>query len=567
MGERWDTDGALQAMFDTLRKERPGFAQGMVRVIEFANEVTGKGVWDRAYAIDWRGFGEAYVEWFRALLKEYPFPPEAEAIWFETPSDLNPAASLVNAFEKLGPSDSDYGLDEGSIWPDRNDLYTIVPGFADLPALEEAIVATGFRGTPYERREELADGVAVMSAGCVCVLAIEALRRVDVLERVTHRSGLAVFSGYASGGVIPIGQWRPGGWGPVRRVRLPRDRAYWDERAFWPGLNFERYLAAGGDPNRRSEGRKCRPTLLMEHALSLTPCDVDLLVRAGADVRATDANGQCVLHYCDSTDPAAVKKLIDYGADPNTVSENGSVLLAVAWRRADVVRVILDAGADPDPAPAGQHRMTPLDRASQYVVEPSMVCDLVGAGGRWDWAVRDGATPLHKLAEAGMFSREARARLGPLIDLYRQLGFDINQRNQDGLTPLWIALQRHCEELSEYLSWLAQNEDVGETWDCDHDLTAVRMLEHGADPNERSVENGQTLIPPYSTPLMVGRYDDARLVKALLKSGADPLAVDAEGRTALDHVRAAQMERTGYGREGCAEVAILLNKTIKRMGR
>ncbi len=90
------------------------------------------------------------------------------------------------------------------------------------------------------------------------------------------------------------------------------------------------------------------------------------------------------------------------------------------------------------------------------------------------------------------------------------------------------------------------------------------MLERGADPNERSVVEGHPLIPPAATPLMVGRFDDTRLVKALLRSGADPLALDTQGRTALDHVRAAQREQRRYGGEACEEVAVLLEKAARR---
>lgn len=566
MGEHWDTDRAIRAMFSTLRKERLGFARGMERVIGLANKAAGLGVWDHAHAIDWSGFGEAYVEWFHRLLEEHPIPAEAEAIWFETPSDLNPAASQVNAFEKLGPPDSDYGLDEGPIWPEPSADGELQAGLAALPALEDAIIAAGFRGASHERREELAQGVAVMSAGCVCLLAMEALGRADVLQRAGHRSGLAVFSGYASGGVIPIGQWRPGGWAAVRSVRPPGGQAYWHERAFSPGLNFERYLAAGGDPNLRNERHPSRPSLLMFHAMFLTTTDVDRLINAGADVRATDEDGRNVLHYCASTDPATVAKLIEHGADPNTVSSRGvSVLFTVAWCRADVVRVLLDAGADPNPTPVGEHQLTPLDNASQYVVEPAMVHDLASAGGRWNWAVRAGSTPLHKLAEANVLNREYRARLGPLISLYQQLGFDINKQDDRGMTPLWTALLKHCEELDEHLSAIEQKGDLGGRWVYDHDLTAVRMLERGADPNQRFSVEGHPLLSPGATPLMVRRFDDTRLVKALLKSGADPLATDEQGRTALDHVRAAQREQRQYGGEACEEVVMLLEKASRRM--
>jgi ankyrin repeat protein len=92
----------------------------------------------------------------------------------------------------------------------------------------------------------------------------------------------------------------------------------------------------------------------------------DLLLKAGASLRATDDNGWTPLHYAVRTgDPAMVSGLLAKGADPNAASKGGYRPLHLALRAgygmpaAAVVRVLIAKGADPKlKNKAGQ---TPLD--------------------------------------------------------------------------------------------------------------------------------------------------------------------------------------------------------------
>lgn len=91
----------------------------------------------------------------------------------------------------------------------------------------------------------------------------------------------------------------------------------------------------------------------------------------------------------------------------------------------------------------------------------------------------------------------------------------------------------------------------------------MRLLEREADPNITMPRDVPPWIAKGTTPLLLPRYDDTRLVTALLKHGADPFATDANGWTALDHVKAAQSQATKHGREGCREVAALLEQAMQ----
>lgn len=96
------------------------------------------------------------------------------------------------------------------------------------------------------------------------------------------------------------------------------------------------------------------------------PNIADMLLKAGASLKATDDNGWTPLHYAVRTgDPAMVAGLLAKGADPNAASKGGYRPLHLALRAgygvpaAAVVRVLIAKGADPKLTnKAGQ---TPLD--------------------------------------------------------------------------------------------------------------------------------------------------------------------------------------------------------------
>src|SRR5215471_4284776 len=79
---------------------------------------------------------------------------------------------------------------------------------------------------------------------------------------------------------------------------------------------------------------------------------VDLLLRAGADPKATNEYGATALYAAASqnADPAITKKLLAAGADPNAALPSGETPLMQAARLGNVetVRALLEGGADPN---------------------------------------------------------------------------------------------------------------------------------------------------------------------------------------------------------------------------
>lgn len=110
-------------------------------------------------------------------------------------------------------------------------------------------------------------------------------------------------------------------------------------------------------------------------------------------------------------------------------------------------------------------------------------------------------------------------------------GADLNGKSSDGTTPLMVAASRFEENI--------------------HIVDA--LLQVGADPNS----SNHVGLPPLMISASLGHVGS---VRSLLKYGADPCAVDREGKTAMDHAMAEDSpSRSFYAActaadiEGCVE--------------
>ena len=104
-------------------------------------------------------------------------------------------------------------------------------------------------------------------------------------------------------------------------------------------------LAAGAPVDERNRGGQTPLMIAVMH--NLTPYFKALLM-AGADVNAVDAVGESVMHYAGTHGtPLIVQALLEKEPDLNVRNRQGEPPLMGALT-AQVVELLLEAGADPD---------------------------------------------------------------------------------------------------------------------------------------------------------------------------------------------------------------------------
>ncbi len=179
-------------------------------------------------------------------------------------------------------------------------------------------------------------------------------------------------------------------------------------------------------------------------------------------------------------DPAAAKALLDVGTNPNRLTaEYGrrALLLAVDAGNVETVRLLLDAGADPDLADGSGY--TPLGLAALRGYA-RIVLMLLRAGANPDLKSKDGNTPMTAAASMN--------RVAVIRELLKYRP-DLTLHNLEGRTALSVAAMEGYEE------------------------ALLAMLEAGADPNLRD-KNGNTPL------FWAGYIDNVPMQRMLLKHGA-----------------------------------------------
>jgi uncharacterized protein len=311
----------------------------------------------------------------------------------------------------------------------------------------------------------------------------------------------------------------------------------------------QRLLSEGADPN---EANRFGYTPLHEAALGRNARMLELLLDAGGDANATFGEGETVLMTAARAgDAASVRALLAHGGLPDA-TENWHGQTALMWaameNHADVVRLLVDAGAE-------------IDRAST----------------KHDWvkiSYSEGNVPKTRDL-GGLTALQFAARQGSLqaVETLLDAGADASLvEPQYQLTALQLAIVNGHFTLAKRLVERGVGVDDGSLYllvdtrnlgyyaqrpnppEKDGDVTSLdlmnALLERGANPDlpytkgeiegdakprlpERTVAGG-ILVPPGATPLdRAAAAGDFAVVEALLAHGASAKVVTEDGTTPL----------------------------------
>ena len=269
-----------------------------------------------------------------------------------------------------------------------------------------------------------------------------------------------------------------------------------------------------------------------EDHMGFTPLDVAVmtssikavkfLLQSGSRHDIRDTEGRTALHFASKTSVAAL--IQDAGADLNAKDDRGNTPLhaSAQFGRQEVVEFLLSRKADVDsPNELGQSPLY-MSMASGHPV----ICDQL---------IAEGADPyrLSKEKDTMMFPAASSGHTS-LIDLARQYGLSISDRNMRGETPLHRSALSSTSTLSHLIELgadLNARDDKGRTplhfaTGYGNESLGRILLDAGADLNDRDVE-GRTPL------LFATACGNESLVRVLLDAGADPLIANDYKYTVL----------------------------------
>jgi ankyrin repeat protein/CHAT domain-containing protein len=174
---------------------------------------------------------------------------------------------------------------------------------------------------------------------------------------------------------------------------------------------------------------------------------VSLLLAYGANVKGTDKQNAAAIHFAASSPgyQPVVRWLLDHGADVNQATAEGltPLHLAAVSGNIEVIRFLVAGGARLDSTDA--HGRTPLALAA-VSGNAAVVEFLAGSGASVDPVDTDGATPLLRAME------RPDTQVPRVVAVLLDHGANPNARNQEGLTPLLLAVRDGNEALAKLLA-------------------------------------------------------------------------------------------------------------------
>ncbi|KAK2739505.1 hypothetical protein FQN55_009381 [Onygenales sp. PD_40] len=241
---------------------------------------------------------------------------------------------------------------------------------------------------------------------------------------------------------------------------------------------------------------------------------IKLLLHAGAEMSECKQNALVTAASCQNME--AVQFFLDLGIDVNQVNVDKTALTwAVLWNNEQLIRLLIDAGADP----SIPHQYTPLMDAS-FSLNPGIVKMLLDVGGNISHRNTKLQTALH-CAICRFFNRprsptDGEHIIGPrqaydeVVRLLIDAGIDTIRRDTKGRTPLLLAIES-CDMERPY------------------DIPMIRtLIDLGADASTKNFEGRSPLH-------IASKRGLALVVKLLIQAGVPISTRCRNGKTALHY--------------------------------
>lgn len=263
---------------------------------------------------------------------------------------------------------------------------------------------------------------------------------------------------------------------------------------------------------------------------------VDALLEGGADPnQATDDGVTPLLHAVKQKKWDIVERLLQApGIDINKKDRRGSTPLLFAVGNPAIVKLLLDAGADPN-AP-GIGKVTPYINAigaGDYVSASNILAKAISNGISKDAVVN---AKTDERFNAAFDVKDVKGVEQVVSD-----GVDINMRMPDGETPLIHAI-RVKRDPTVAIALVNNGADVNASLDTGNNALLLAMDNPGYTSLVQVLVDNRANVNIQNkrgnTPLMfAASRDNAEYVQLLLEKGADKTLKDASGKTALDYTR------------------------------
>ena len=249
---------------------------------------------------------------------------------------------------------------------------------------------------------------------------------------------------------------------------------------------------------------------------------VKLLLAKDADVNQISNTSITPLHMAvQSGNKEIIQLLSEAGADLNATDKQGKTALiyAVEARKAEAAKYLMELGADSSVMDNQNH--TALDYANALgLIQLVDSLSAEGSGNTDSY----GNTPLHQACHNGQ-GEVVKAMLA-------KGGMDINARNDEKMTPLYMAVLEDNLLIADLLleagadANISGNSPLHAAAENENEHIIKNLLAHAAKIDERN-EDGETAL------IIAARHGNNYIVGTLLDKGANVTYVDAAEHTAL----------------------------------